>query len=214
MATRRSIGNMIAPPRFLAFLATLIVGFPVAFNLLGRWALASMTAFDAAAIFFLLLCIPLLGTREAKIIREHAQANDANRVLLLVLTGIVVAVLLTAISAEAVGHSPQPVTRSLIILTLALAWLFSNTVYAFHYAHLAYRTPGEGCRGLRFPETQNPVYWDFIYFSFTCGMAFATSDVIVTSSHMRKIVTIHCLAAFVFNIGAIAFTINVLASGA
>ena len=27
---------------------------------------------------------------------------------------------------------------------------------------------------------------------------------------MRKIVTIHCLAAFAFNIGVIAFTINVL----
>ena len=30
---------------------------------------------------------------------------------------------------------------------------------------------------------------------------------------MRKIVTIHCLAAFAFNIGVLAFTINVLASG-
>lgn len=213
MATRRSIGNMIAPPRFLAFLATLIVGFPVAFNLFGRWALASMMAFDAAAIFFLVLSFPLLGTDEAAI-RAHARANDANRVFLLVLTGIVVAVLLTAISAEAIGHSPQPITRSLIITTLALAWLFSNMVYAFHYAHLAYRKPGEGCRGLKFPETENPGYWDFIYFSFTLGMAFATSDVIVTSPHMRKIVTVHCLAAFAFNIGAIAFTINVLASGA
>ena len=30
---------------------------------------------------------------------------------------------------------------------------------------------------------------------------------------MRKVVTIHCLAAFVFNIGVLAFTINVLGSG-
>ena len=29
---------------------------------------------------------------------------------------------------------------------------------------------------------------------------------------MRRIVTIHCLAAFAFNIGVIAFTINVLGS--
>ena len=56
----------------------------------------------------------------------------------------------------------------------------------------------------------NPIYWDFVYFAFTCGMAFATSDVDVTIPHMRKIVTIHCLAAFAFNIGVIAFTINVL----
>ena len=208
-----TIGNKIAPPRFLLFLGLLIVGFPIASSLLGRWALAAMGAFDIAAIMFLLSCLPLLGTHEARVIREHARDNDANRVLLLVLTGIVMAVLLTAISAEAVGHNPQPLTKALIILTLALAWLFANTIYAFHYAHMVYNKPEVGCVGLEFPRTAHPVYWDFIYFAFTCGMAFATSDVMITETHMRKIVTIHCLLAFAFNIGVIAFTINVLGSG-
>jgi uncharacterized membrane protein len=212
MAKPLTIGNRIAPPRFLAFLAMLAVGFPVAYHLLGRWALAAMSAFDLAAILFLISCVPLLGTHEARQIREHAQANDANRVLLLTLTAIVLGIMLTAISAEAIGHNPQPITKGLIIVTLALAWLFANTVYAFHYAHLVYNKPGVGCVGLEFPRTAHPVYWDFVYFSFTCGMAFATSDVVVTESHMRKIVTIHCLLAFAFNIGVIAFTINVLGS--
>ena len=61
------------------------------------------------------------------------------------------AVLLIAIAAEAVGHNPQPFTKALIIVTLALAWLFSNTVYALHYAHLVYITPDVGCVGLRVP---------------------------------------------------------------
>ena len=208
------IGNKIAPPRFLAFLAFLVVGYPVAASLLERWPLAAMASFDVAALLFLISCLPLLGTREAKVIREHAQANDANRVLLLVLTVIIIGTMLTAVSAEAVGHNPQPITKGLIIITLALAWLFANTVFAFHYAHLVYMHPDLGCVGLEFPRTPHPVYWDFVYFSFTCGMAFATSDVIVTESRMRKIVTIHCLAAFAFNIGVIAFTINVLGSGA
>ena len=52
----------------------------------------------------------------------------------------------------------------------------------------------------------------FVYFAFTCGMAFATSDVQITSQHIRKVVTVHCLAAFAFNIGVLAFTINVLGS--
>jgi uncharacterized membrane protein len=162
---------------------------------------------------FLLSCISLLGTREARIIRDHANANDANRVLLLAITGTVLAILLIAIAAEAVGKSPQPLTKTLIILTLALAWLFSNTIYALHYAHLVYMHPDVGCVGLEFPRTQHPVYWDFVYFAFTCGMAFATSDVTVTTTHMRRIVTVHCLAAFAFNIGVLAFTINVLGSG-
>jgi uncharacterized membrane protein len=213
MAKPRTIGNIIAPPRFLAFLVALIVAFPIAAHAFDRWALGAMAAFDVAAALFLVLCIPLLSTREARVIREHATQNDANRHILLAITGIVMAVLLTAIAAETVGHNPQPFTKSLIIGTLALAWVFSNTVYALHYAHLVYVHPDAGCVGLEFPGTPQPVYWDFVYFSFTCGMAFATSDVVITETHMRKTVTIHCLAAFAFNIGVLAFTINVLGSG-
>jgi uncharacterized membrane protein len=213
MAKPRTIGNMIAPPRFLAFMTILVVGVPVAHKLLGNWALGAMAGFDVAAIVFLALFVSLLGTREARIIRDHAKENDANRIGLLVVTGIVITILLVAIAAESVGKSPQPLTKSLIILTLAVGWLFSNTVYALHYAHLAYMHPDVGCHGFEFPRTRHPVYWDFVYFSFTCGMAFATSDVVVTETHMRKTVAIHCLLAFGFNIGVLAFTINVLGSG-
>ena len=110
------------------------------------------------------------------------------------------------------GHNPQPLTKALIIGTLATAWLFSNMVYALHYAHLAYMTPHGKCSGFDFPGTDEPDYWDFVYFAFTCGMAFATSDVQIVSKHVRRVVTVHCLAAFAFNIGVLAFTINVLGS--
>jgi uncharacterized membrane protein len=213
MAKPRTIGNLIAPWRFLVFLALLVVAVPIIHHALGRWALGAMGGFDVAALLFLALCLPLLGTREAAEIREHAVANDANRHLLLGLTGIVMAVLMIAIAAETIGHNPQPFTKSLIIATLAIAWVFSNTIYALHYAHLAYTRPEAGCAGLEFPGTPQPVYWDFVYFAFTCGMAFATSDVQVTDQHIRKVVTVHCLAAFAFNIGVLAFTINVLGSG-
>ena len=212
MTRSLNIGNRIAPPRFLAFLAMLVVAYPVATSILHGWTLGAMAAFDVAAIVFLISCIPLLGTREARVIREHAQSNVANRILLLVITGVVMGVLLTAIGAEAMGHNPQPVTKALIITTLALAWLFANTVYAFHYAHMVYLHPDIGCVGLEFPRTTHPVYWDFVYFSFTNGMAFATSDVVVTETRMRKTVIIHGLLAFAFNIGVLAFTINVLGS--
>jgi uncharacterized membrane protein len=214
MASERTIGNRIAPPRFLIFVAVMVISVPLVHPIVQAWTLAAMGGFDLAALVFLLSSLPLLGAREARIIRKHAAQNDANRHILLAITGVVMGVLLLAIAAEAVGHNPQPFTRSLIIGTLVLAWLFSNTVYAFHYAHLAYMKPTVGCVGLVFPRTRNPVYWDFVYFAFTCGMAFATSDVVITETHMRKTVTIHCLLAFGFNIGVLAFTINVLGSGA
>ena len=99
-----------------------------------------------------------------------------------------------------------------MIATLVLAWLFSNIVYALHYAHLYYRRgkDGKDRGGIDFPGTPEPDYSDFIYFAFTLGMTFQTSDSNITSGGMRSVVVFHCFAGFVYNIGVLAFTINVL----
>jgi uncharacterized membrane protein len=212
MAKPRTIGNMIAPWRFLMFLAVGAAAIPLSGRIFTTAPLQAMAAFDAGAIAFLLLCVPLLFIKDPKVIESHAAQNDANRTFLLVVTGIVMLVLLFAIAAETVGHPPQPFTRILIIATLAIAWLFSNTIYALHYTHLAY-IDEEHCSGISFPGTEEPIYSDFLYFAFGLGMTFQTSDVQISNQHIRKIVTMHCLAAFVFNIGVLAFTINVLGSG-
>lgn len=168
-----------------------------------------MIGFDVAAVLFLVSVSPLLGTREGAAIRAHARENDANRAVLLAITFVVMVVLLVAIATESLKHSPEPFTRILIVVTLAIAWVFSNTVYALHYAHLAYGDELQ-CKGLSFPGTNEPLYWDFVYFAFTLGMTFQTSDVTISDQRIRRVVTLHCLAAFVFNIGVLAFTINVL----
>lgn len=213
MAEPRSIGNMVAPWRFMLFVLAGLVSIYPAILWLGSWTLAIIAAFDVAAIVFLVSCANLLSISEPAVIESHAKANDANRSFLLVITFVVIAVLLIAVAAETMGRHPEPVTKALIIVTLIVAWLFSNSVYAVHYAHMAYVQPPAGCAGFRFPGTAEPVYWDFVYFAFTCGMAFATSDVEVTDQSVRKVVTFHCLAAFAFNIGVLAFTVNLLASG-
>ncbi len=41
-------------------------------------------------------------------------------------------------------------------------------------------------------------------------MTFQTSDTSIRSTRLRKVVTAHSVVAFVFNLGVIAFTINVL----
>jgi uncharacterized membrane protein len=208
-----TIGNRIAPWRFLMFLLVLIVGTVPAGWWLGSNALGIIGAFDLAAALFLISCWGILAISDPSEIERIAQLNDANRTFLLAVTGIVLAVLLIAVGAETVGRHPDVTTRALIIVTLIIAWLFSNIVYALHYAHMAYVQPPSGCAGFRFPGTAEPVYWDFVYFAFTCGMAFATSDVEITDQRIRKVVAFHCLAAFAFNIGVLAFTVNLLASG-
>jgi uncharacterized membrane protein len=213
MAKPRTIGNIIAPWRFLVFIAILAAATPLATSRLQNLALGIMAGFDVAAFVFLLLVAPLIGTRDPAIVHQHAKENDANRTGLIALTGIVMVVLLAAIGAESASHHPQPLTKVLIISTLILAWLFSNIIYAFHYTHLAYHDePSPTCSGIEFPGTAEPTYWDFIYFAFTLGMTFQTSDVTISDSGIRKFVTLHSLGAFVFNIGVLAFTINTLGS--
>lgn len=169
-------------------------------------------AFDIGAVVFLLSCVPLL-VASAERMRQAALRNDANRPLLLILSAGIALVLLTAIAIElAQRGTPEPQVVVLVVATLLLAWAFANTIYAMHYAHLFYTADGAGkdSGGIDMPGTDEPDYWDFVYFAFTLGMTFQTSDVSITSRTMRRTVTGHCLIAFVFNLGVVAFSVNVL----
>jgi uncharacterized membrane protein len=209
---RWSIGNLIAPPRFILFALAFAGATYYAVPQLGLRH-GVMAGFDAAALLFFLVCIPLLS-HESERMRISACRNDANRVVLLLLTTTVSFVILAAIATELMqGDARHPWTLALIVGTLAIGWLFSNVIYALHYAHLFYKNEdGSDAGGLEFPESPEPDYWDFIYFAFCLGMTFQTSDVSVTDGRFRRAVTIHCLAAFVFNLGILGFTINVLGS--
>ena len=206
-----ALGTRLAPPRFLLFIAVLAVAVPAGMALLGRGH-GLLAGFDVAAGTFLLTLIPLFRDAGAETMRRRSRDNDANRTLFLAITGVVTVAVLTAIAAE-LGQkdAPSPAVVALVIGSLALSWLFSNAVYALHYAHVFYRAgQGGDAGGLDFPGGSEPDYWDFAYFAFTLGMTFQTSDVGVTTRGLRKVVLFHCLAAFVFNIGVLAFTINVL----
>jgi uncharacterized membrane protein len=213
---RWSIGNLIAPPRFILFVIVTAAAIYYAIPLLGlRFGI--MAGFDAGALVFFLSCLTLLRHKSERM-RISACRNDANRVVLLLITGGVTLVILAAVASELMQKATaDPRYLALVIGTLALAWTFSNAVYALHYAHLFYTEGpgGEGtdAKGIVFPETSEPDYWDFIYFSFCLGMTFQTSDTDITSGLVRRVVTLHSLEAFVFNLGVIAFSINVLGGG-
>lgn len=208
-----NLGQKIAPPRFILFTVLFVGGLFVAIPPLG-WGRGTMAAFDVAAAVFLVAVSTLLRKGEAAQMRKAAEANDANRAGLLILTGVTMVVILTSVAKEMHGK-PDLIAITFVIATLVLSWLFSNTVYALHYAHLFYSDAdgdGKDAGGVDFPKCDEPDYWDFLYFSFTLGMTFQTSDVEISSRKVRRVVLGHCLAAFVFNIGVLAFTINVLGS--
>ena len=205
------LGRRIAPPRFVGFALLAIVGVPAATGWLG-WRLGTMAGFDVAGAAFLLSTVPLFG-REAGAMRQAALRNDANRAALLAITLGVMLVVLVSVAAELrASGAPRPAALWLIPVTLAIVWAFSTMVYALHYAHLFYRPGADGgdARGLAFPDTDEPDYADFLYFAGTLGMTFQTSDVVIGARQIRRVVLFHTLAAFAFNLGVVAFTINVL----
>lgn len=215
MPSVKTIGNRIAPARFLLFLGLLALGCAGGISLLG-FERGLLGGFDIAALAFLLSCAPLfkLGTAE---LRRAAAQNDANRLMLLVISFLLTLVIFAAIVAQLAN--PEALTlidKLLIAASLVLVWTFGNAIYTLHYAHLYYSRDdgGKDRSGLKFPETKEPDLADFAYFAFTLGVAVQTADVDITSAHIRRVVTVHCIAGFFFNLGVLALTINVLGSSA
>ena len=213
MAERPATGSTFLPWRYGLFLLGFASAIPLALVL--EPIISIMLGFDLG-VLALLATLPPLFAHGPEQMREQARRNDANRTLILALTGIVMLVILVIVASELrYGHGPSRAMLGLIIATLILAWLFSNLVYTLHYAYLFYRGKrGGGDRGgLDFPHRPEPDYWDFAYFAFTLGMTFQTSDVAITHPAIRRVALFHSLAAFLFNLGLVAFTINILGGG-
>ena len=98
------------------------------------------------------------------------------------------------------------------IASVTLAWMVLHLSFTFRYAHLYYGDENEKyakhAGGLDFPDDANPDYFDFAYYSFTIGMTFQVSDVVVKSKGIRRLTLAHSLVAFLFNTILIAITIN------
>ena len=211
----------ISHPRFVVFLV-LLCGLAAALWRPLGWSHAVSAAFDASALVFIGWIAAMMGRADADDIRRYADENDGGRVaLLLIAAALTLAVLATVASELHASGGATMLGTALPVFTILIAWLFGNTVYTLHYAHLYYDQVGAqvtdgggdtGDRGgLKFPHCDTPDYWDFAYFAFGLGMAFQVSDVSCISRVMRRAVLAHCTIAFLFNIGVVALTINIVA---
>ena len=85
-------------------------------------------------------------------------------------------------------------------------------MFAVHYAHEYYGPGGQEAGGLQFPgATDEPDYWDFVYFALVIGMSAQVSDVAVTGRRIRRTVMVHAIVAFWFNVAVLALLINIAA---
>ncbi len=208
------VGQVLAPWPFLVFGVLAVLTSAAVCPFVGK-SRGTMIAFDTAALAFLAMCVPLFD-HDAGQMRVSARRNDANRRTLLLIAAVVTVVILVAVAVElAQKGRPSAFNLVLVLLTLVLSWCFSTLVYTLHYAHLFYMPDADGndSGGFNFPHTDEPDYWDFLYQSTCLAMTFQTSDVDIQSRICRRAVMFHCLGAFVFNIGIIAFSINILGGG-
>ncbi|SOC89642.1 Uncharacterized membrane protein [Curtobacterium sp. 314Chir4.1] len=102
------------------------------------------------------------------------------------------------------GALPFAVTAS---IGVALSW----TLLQVGFAHTYWAADGGGRRrGVRFPGKRTPALIDYLYFSFTIGTAFATSDAQVESLAVRRVVMLHSILSFFYNALVVAVAFQVL----
>jgi len=200
--------------RYVLFLALLLL-LPWPLSLVLPGGVALVAGFDIAVAVFIVTVWPLWRDGSPDDIRLEAARDDAGQVGLLLLTATIILVMLVAVGMLLAEKDRLPGWQiALLVATLLLAWLFSNLVYTFHYARLYYgRKPsGEDHGGLDFPGGEEPVFADFVNFAFVIGMTCQTADIDITGQHMRRVSTAHGVLAFIFNLGVLAMTVNVVAS--
>lgn len=173
---------------------------------------AVLLGFDLAAVVFLGIFARLFNRATPSRMRSQAQALDTGRWGVLWGGVLLAAVVLAALGNEL--HAAKGgglLELALGVLSVVLSWLFLNVMFAIHYAHGYYGDFGEKHAALEFPDTPEPDYWDFAYFSIVVGMTFQVSDVQITSQYLRRVVLLHSVIAFFFNVFIIAITVNIVA---
>ncbi len=176
----------------------------------------ALTAWNAGVWFYLLSITWVMVRANHAKVRRMAEQEDSSAVAVLAMLSIAAIISIAAIvqvlaTAKDLPFSDRLGHYAFTGITILGSWLFVGMLFTFHYAHMFYRSPA-GMRALTFPDKEpNPDYWDFLYFSFTIAVAAQTSDVIVMSRSMRKVVLAQSILSFLFNVAILGLSINIAA---
>jgi len=170
-----------------------------------------LIAFDVSAAFFLAGVAWMFAHSPVAMIRARVATQDAGRWGVLASSIVITSVAIVSLSIElGAGQSGGVLEVVLAGASLALSWLFLNTMFGLHYAHEYYMR--EKGAALAFPEgADEPDYWDFMYFAFVLGMTFQVSDVQIVRARVRRIALMHGIIAFFFDVFILALSVNVVA---
>ena len=195
----------------------LLLGVAVTVLLRHTWPFFTrlLIGWDFGVAFFLISIFLWMRSLSAQQICQRYVEEDpsATAILVAVTAAALLSLFATVEILATIRHLPQQERFwqfVLVALTLTSSWLLVPTMFTIHYADMFYSaSPGE--RPLSFPQTEEPVFWDFAYFSFTIAAASQTADVTTTNRSIRKVLIVHEIISFFFNATIVGFAINVTA---
>ncbi|MGG7466497.1 DUF1345 domain-containing protein [Plantibacter sp. YIM 135347] len=220
--------RVIAAPRT----ALSVIGFSL--NLLTQLAMVVIgflfiSADDYGDGFWVLLLWCTLGTLYAVTVivvlwrlsardepaTEHRMSRLAlSRPARIVSTGATILASFVGLGAavELLALRSEPGWQGLIevigVWAMLLAWGFLHWGFAQIYSQGYYANPAVPT--LRFPNTPFPTITDFVYFAFTIGTTFATSDVETLRPLVRWRIVWHSVLSFFFNGLIIVLALNTI----
>jgi len=197
-----------------------VVGIAVIAFVPGGWRLPSrlLAGWDAGVAIYLIVMHSVIWRCDINHLRKRASEQDEGAFAILLLTMAATLASLVAIVFELGGLKQatpsEAVSQVLLAMaTIFLSWAFIHTIFSIHYAHEYYGERRDGkIGGLNFPEDNEPDYLDFLYFSLVVGLTSQVSDVAVTSKVIRRVVALHGVLSFFFNLTILALTVNMISN--
>jgi uncharacterized membrane protein len=201
------------PRLWIAFIAGVLLYFFLPHD----WSILSrvLVCWNGGIILFLtLIFIWMTRLTAAQICTKYIEEDSTAPFILVLVVFAAVASLFAIVEPLAtikqVSGSVRAAHFALAALTLINSWLLVPTMFTTHYADMFYSVSADD-RPLHFPNTPDPVFWDFAYFSFTIAAACQTADVSTQHADIRRVVIGQTLISFLFNASILGFAINVTA---
>ncbi len=208
--TARYMHSLLGRPRLLLAIVVALVCYALLTPHI-RASQAVLLAFDVGAIFFLVSIVQLMSKSAPDVMRRRAERQMYGKGTIVIFSMLTLGIVLLALHDELrAGKAQASLSVVFSGLSIVLAWLLLASNFAQEYAHRYSLNRHINDGGLMFPNTPEPDYWDFMYFSLTLSMACQTADVQITDGRMRRLALLHSVMAFFFNVGIISITINVL----
>ncbi len=215
----RFVRHLKARPRlFIAAVTAMLVAVLLPVSADSHLVTRALIAWNAGAMLYVVLAATMMARSSTQKLRYRAQIQDDGQLAILILCCTAAVASLAAMAFElAVAKDMHGFLKgahvALAGITVLTSWAFIQMMFTLHYAHTYYAAACHGRPvGLRFPDDDHPEYGDFFYFSAIIGTSGQTADVAFVSKHMRRIGSLHCILAYLFNTTVLAMLINIAAT--